>query len=71
MQMFGFGKKKAKWTEKTHLFSPDEYICSNCGYSCEKAFRECPRCHSEMGGSDYEPSWVDEAEMMDILFGDD
>ena len=25
--------KKASWTQKTHLFKADEYICSACGVS--------------------------------------
>ena len=28
--------KKASWTQKTHLFKADEYICSACGVSCGK-----------------------------------
>ena len=28
--------KKAGWTQKTHLFKADEYICSACGGSIGK-----------------------------------
>ena len=28
--------KKASWTQKTHLFKADEYICSACEASCGK-----------------------------------
>ena len=62
--------KKAYWTQKTHLFRADEYICSACGYSEDKAFRQCPSCGSDMHKSKYDPSWVDEAEMMAFFFGD-
>ena len=44
------------WTQRTHLLRADEYICPFCGHSME--------------GSDYDPSWVDEAEMLDIFFDD-
>lgn len=69
--MFGIEKKKAQWIQKTHLFKDDDYVCSECGYSSEKPYSECPRCHSNMRGSNYDPSWVDEAEMLDIILGDD
>lgn len=61
--------KKAYWTQKTHLLRADEYICSACGRSANKAYKQCPSCGAVMGKSKYDPSWVDEAEMMDILFG--
>ena len=61
---------KAYWTQKTHLFRSDEYICSACGYSAGKPYKQCPSCGSDMCKNKYDPSWVDEAEMMDIFFGD-
>ena len=62
--------KIAYWTQKTHLFRSDEYICSACGCSTDKAYKQCPSCESDMCKSKYDPSWVDEAEIMDIFFGD-
>ena len=68
--MFGKrDKKTAYWTQKTHLFKADEYICSHCGFSADKPYRNCPKCGSEMKKSKYDPSWVDEAEIMDIFLG--
>lgn len=67
--MFGI-EKKPQWTLKTHLFKDDEYVCSECGYSSKKPYSECPRCHSNMKEGNYDPSWVDEAEMLDIISGD-
>lgn len=62
--------KKTYWTQKTHLFRKDEYICSTCSGITDKAYKQCPSCGSDMCKSKYDPSWVDEAEMMDIFFGD-
>ena len=62
--------QKAYWTQKTHLFGSDEYICSACGHVTDKAYKQCPLCGTNMSKSKYDPSWVDEAEMMDIFFGD-
>lgn len=66
-----FNNNKPHWTQKTHLFSDDEYICSSCGYSSPKPYSECPGCGSRMHGSKYDASFVDEAEMFDIILGDD
>lgn len=62
-------RRTAYWTQKTHLFRADEYICSKCGFKADKPYKNCPNCDSEMGKNKYDPSWVDEAEMMDIFFG--
>ena len=63
-------RQTANWAQKTHLFRSDEYICSGCHYVADKPYKTCPSCRSQMKKSKYDPSWVDEAEMMDILFGD-
>ena len=62
--------KKAYWIQHTHIFSADEYKCSNCRYTGNKPYRYCPSCNAKMARSEYDPSWVDELEAMDILFGD-
>ena len=51
--MFGRKKDTAYWIQKTHLLRADEYECSACGRNMTK--------------SKYDPTWVDEAEMLDIL----
>ena len=70
--------KKASWTQKTHLFKADEYICSACGASSRNAFichrqRHCaiPRCGAKMKNGRYEASWVDEAEALSAILDDD
>ena len=63
--------KRARWIQKTHLFKADEYICSRCGAACRKPYKVCPNCRSVMGGSRYDPSWVDEAEGLSALLDDD
>jgi len=63
-------KKTAYWTQKTHLFDADEFICSACGYSADKAYKNCPKCGAEMAESKYDPTWVDEAFMAEMILGD-
>ncbi len=63
-----FGRKRtAHWIQKTHLLRADEYVCSACGRHFDAPYEECPHCHRVMTGSDYDPSWVDEAEFLDIF----
>lgn len=63
-------KTNAYITHKTHLFRADEFICSACGHIERKKFRRCPSCGADMSKRKYEPTWVDEAEIMDIISGD-
>ena len=63
-------RNMAYWTRKTHLFRSDEFICSACGYPADKAYKQCPSCNSNMCKSKYDPSWVDEAEFLDIFLED-
>ncbi len=59
--------KTAYLTQRTHLFKSDEYICSACGCKMDRPFRECPSCHAGMTKSKSDPSWVDEAAIIDIF----
>lgn len=63
-------KKTAHWIQRTHLFRKDEYECSSCRARTDKPKKVCPRCGLPMKGSKYDPSWVDEMETIDALFGD-
>ncbi len=63
--------RKAQWIQKTHLFRADEYICSACGAVSSKPYRECPACGTPMKKTDYDASWVDEAEELSALLDDD
>ena len=64
-------KKKPHWTQKTHLFRRDEYICSECGTRCERPYQICPGCGIRMKSSRYDPTWVDEAEELSAILDDD
>ena len=64
-------KKVAYWTKRTHLFRADEYICSKCKASCDKPYYTCPACGLQIKSQKYDPTWVDEAEMMAALVDDD
>ena len=61
---------KTFWIQKTHLLKNDEYICSNCKFNADKAYKRCPGCGAEMSKTKYDPSWVDEAEFLDMIFDD-
>ena len=63
-------KKKASWIRHTHLFSADEYQCSSCGMTVKNPTSECPRCGAKMTDEKYDPSWVDDAAIMDTVFWD-
>lgn len=63
-------KKIAKWIQHTHLFHKDEYECSACGFITDKPYKTCPQCAMSMKGSKYDPSWVDEMEIVDAIFDD-
>ena len=65
--MFG---RTAHWIRRTHIFRRDEYECSACGYRTEKPYRICPYCGRKMKHGRYDPSWVDEMELLDILTDD-
>ena len=64
-------RRKPYWIEREHLFDGTEYVCSCCGASFEEPWEECPACGVRMEKIKYDPVYVDEAEMMDILFEDE
>ena len=69
MGLFSSKNQTAHWIQRTHLLRSDEYECSACGRRFDKPYAQCPNCGKNMKGSKYDPSWVDEAEIMDILGG--
>lgn len=62
---------RAYWIQHTHLLRRDEYECSNCRRIQGRAFGRCPSCGAKMRASKYDPSWVDEAAMIEIIIDDD
>ena len=63
--------KHPYWIQHSLLFGDPEYICSECGCKVEFPQPECPGCGAQMGSSRDDANWVDEAEILDILFGED
>ena len=57
----------ASWTQITHLSGADIYECSACGSKTQRLSAYCPSCGSSMTRVQYEPSWVEEAEMLEII----
>ncbi|MBQ0026561.1 MAG: hypothetical protein KBS79_04240 [Lachnospiraceae bacterium] len=60
--------RNSYWIQRTHIFRSDEYECASCGCKSSKPFKTCPSCYRSMSGSDYDPTWVDEIDIMDDLF---
>ena len=60
----------SKWIKRTHFFSSDKYECSSCGRQFDRPSAACPGCGAAMRGSQYDPSWGDEVEMLDAIFDD-
>ena len=60
----------ARRIRRTHLFSADTYECGACGQQIQKHDTTCPHCGRTLQGEDYDPSWVEEAAMMDFFFGE-
>ena len=63
--------RKPHWIKREHLFDPVEYVCSVCGAAFYEPWEECPECGVRMKKVKYDPVFVDEAEMWDILLGDE
>ena len=63
--------EKTYWIVRTHLFRPDEYICSSCKSTQDKAYKSCPACGKRMAKSKTDPSWVDEIEGLSSIIDDD
>ena len=59
------------WIKRTHLFDPDEYECYECGERFSDEYGSCPGCGAPMMGIEDHQDWVDEAEKLDWLMGDD
>lgn len=55
----------------SHFFDPDEYECSSCGAVFKDKLNKCPNCGASFLGEKDDGGWVDEAEEMDWLMGDD
>lgn len=62
--------KASKWIKKTRLFRSDVYVCFNCGFSAARPSKVCPGCGAVMKGTRYDPTWVDEMEMIDAFLDD-
>ena len=63
-------KKKTVWIQKTHFLRADEFICSVCGYKSKIAKKTCPNCGEHLSKIKYDASWVDEAELIDMILED-
>ena len=56
---------------REHLCGQIEYVCSRCGAAFEEPWVECPECGIKMKKVKYDPVYIDEYEICDILYGDD
>ncbi len=62
---------KSYWIKHSHLYDPDEYECSNCHAVFGDRYPSCPNCGSSLTTEREEQDWVDEAEELDWILGDD
>lgn len=59
--------KNAKWIIRDRLFEK-HYECSACGTEFNAIYDRCPNCKAKMDTKKvYDPRFVDELEMLDIL----
>ncbi len=70
MPLSGKKKKPPVWIQKTHFLRADEFICSACGCKAKKAYKTCPSCGASISKVKYDPSWAEEAELLDMLWED-
>ena len=70
-QQFSRKKLPPHWIRHSHLFGPDEYECSECGSCFKTSARSCPSCRARMTWTDDPQDWIDEAEELDMMLGDD
>ena len=59
------------WIRHSHLFDLDEYECSRCHAAFQQKYPSCPNCGSSLNTEREEQDWVDEAEELDWILGDD
>ena len=64
-------KTTPHWIRHTHLFDDPDYECSVCGTCFADTNPTCPVCGSWMQGMNDPQDWVDEAEELDYLLGDE
>ncbi len=64
-------RRRGYWIEREHLFSGREYVCSVCGRHEYSPSHYCPSCGAEMSGIDYDPAFVEEAAILDMIMDDD
>lgn len=63
-------KNKAFLIRKTHFLKKDEYICSVCGYTADRAYKTCPSCGEQIAKTKYDAVWADEISFFDDIAGD-
>ena len=62
---------RAHWIQRDHLFAGVDFVCSACGAVFDEPWEACPECGARMKKIKYDPVFVEEAEMLDILLGDE
>lgn len=63
----------SRWIRHSHLFDSDDYECPVCGKREKQPFAVCRYCNNTISSPDKkgEPDWIEEAEELDWLLGDD
>ena len=63
--------KEPHWIVHSHLFSSDEYECSECGAMRRDTPRKCPCCGAKLLKIFDQREWIDEAEEIQWMLDDD
>ena len=58
------------WIKHSHLLSPDEYECSECGAVFRRKSAICPKCGATLRPVLDRQEWLDEAVIYEIMDDD-
>ena len=64
-------KRNPYWIKHTHLYDQEDYECSVCHRRYRNAAPSCPACGAKLSAVKDDLGWIDEAEELDIILGDD
>ena len=57
----------ASWIKHERLFGGDKYECTACRAQFKKKAASCPNCGARMTKTKFDPKWIDEMELLDII----
>ena len=61
----------SQWIRHSHYLDPDEYECPRCGQVFQQKTSACPHCGAALRGTKDDQGWIEEAEEISLILGDD